>query len=123
MKKAAVFLLFCSLFGALAFVAAKKSLVGHWHALYGNGVKGSTVFRKDGTYEATFEGSTWKVGGQYKLDGTTSTITDTTCGTNYWGKYSATWYSDDSVRMTAIEDSCTGRKANADGMVLVKEKM
>jgi hypothetical protein len=123
MKKHLVLLLLCPFVGVLAFIPAKRSLVGHWHAFYGNGVKGNAVFRKDGTYEATFEGSAWKVGGQYKLEGNISTITDSTCGMGYWAKYKATWYSDDSLRMTAIEDSCTGRKANADGAVMVREKM
>ena len=122
MKKHLFLLLLCPLASALAFIPAKRSLVGHWRTLYGNGVKGNAVFREDGTFEATFQGSTWKVGGQYKLDGDMSTITDSTCGMGYWGKYRATWYSDDSLRMAAIEDSCTGRKENADGAVMVREK-
>ena len=123
MKKLLLLLPLCSLLILFAFMPPKKRIVGHWTMSYGNGIKGKAVFRSDGTYEATFEGQQWKVGGQYKQEGDVSTITDSTCGFGYWGKYKSTWYTDDSLRMTAVEDSCTGRKANADGCVMVRVKM
>ena len=105
-----------------AFIPAKRSIVGNWKSFYGNGITGKTSFHSDGTYEATFDGQAWKVGGTYKVDGDVQSITDSTCGFGYWAKYKATWYTDDSVRMTAVEDSCQGRKANADGMVMTRVK-
>ena len=107
---------------AFTFIPARKSVVGHWRAAYGDGTKGKVVFRTDGTYEATFDGQTWKVGGQYKMDADISTVTDSTCGFGYWAKYKAAWYTDDSLRMTVIEDSCAGRRADADNSVMVRVK-
>ena len=106
----------------LAFSPAKKSIVGHWKMSYGNGMTGKAQFNSDGTYEATFDGQDWKVGGTYKEDGGITMITDSVCGNGYWGKYKSKWYTDDSLRTTAIEDSCSGRKANADGAVMVRQK-
>jgi hypothetical protein len=124
MKKYLKFALLFAVSGAFAFtlIPLKRSMVGHWRVAFGDGIKGNVVFRSNGTYEATFDGQTWKVGGQYKLDGDLSTITDSSCGFGYWAKYKATWYTDDSLRMTVIEDSCTGRRADADNSVMVREK-
>jgi len=101
---------------------AGKSLVGRWKAAYGNRMSGHLILRSNGTYDADFDGQSWKVGGHYKVQGSTVTISDSVCGFGYWGKYQCTWYSDDSVRETVLTDSCSGRKGNADGMVLVRDK-
>ena len=105
-----------------AFAVTGKTFIGHWKVAWGNGSKGHVVFRKDGTAEATFDGETWKVGGPYKVEGNTVSIADSSCGLTYWASYTAHWFSDDSVRMTIIEDTCTGRKADVDGSVMVREK-
>ena len=121
MKKLVMILPLAAMVG-LVFAFAGKSLVGHWRAKYGNGPTGQIVFRSNGTAEATFDKETWKVGGPFKVQGNTVSISDSTCGLGYWGKYSATWYSDDSVRFKVIKDSCTGRRMNCDGAVIVREK-
>jgi hypothetical protein len=122
MKKNHFLVALCALFVVgFAFVAS-RTLVGHWSARYGNGDKGHVVFRTDGTVEATFESTTWKVGGPYKVDGSTLSISDSSCGLGYWSTYKTSWYSDDSVRATLIEDTCTGRKSCVDGAVLVRMK-
>lgn len=125
MKKNHFLVAFCALFvvGGVVFAfVARKTFVGHWRVHYGNGDWGNVVFRTDGTAEATFDGTTWKVGGPYKQEGTTLTMADSTCGFGYWARYKATWYSDDSVRTTLIEDTCTGRKNSVAGAVLVRER-
>jgi hypothetical protein len=106
----------------LSATHSPRTMTGKWNVAYANKIGGVMVFQRDGHFEATFTGQTWKVGGQYKLDGTTVSVQDSTCGFGYWGKYSATWYSDDSVKLVAVEDSCSGRKMNGDGMVLVRAK-
>jgi len=106
----------------LAFNAGRRSLVGHWNVAYGNNISGEMVCQADGHFEATFTGQTWKVGGQFKSDGSTVSVQDSTCGFGYWGTYKTIWYSDDSVKFTALEDSCSGRKYNGDGAVLVRAK-
>lgn len=122
MKKNQIFVVLCTVvIATMAFVAA-KSFVGHWNVTYGNGEKGHVVFRKDGTNEATFDHSTWKVGGQYRVEGSTMSIADSSCGLGYWGTYKSNWYSEDSVRMSLVSDTCTGRKTSVDGAVLVRAK-
>jgi len=103
-------------------LSSGKSLVGRWKAAYGNQMSGHLVLRSDGTYDADFDGQSWKVEGHYKVHGNTISITDSVCGFGYWGAYQCTWYSADSVRAAVVTDSCSGRKGNADGMVLVREK-
>lgn len=122
MKKDHLIVALCALFVVgIAFVA-RKSFVGHWRVHYGNGDRGNVVFRSNGTAEATFDGTDWKVGGPYKEEGTTLTMADSTCGLGYWATYKATWYSDDSVQTTLVEDTCTGRKNSVNGAVLVRAK-
>ncbi|HEY4110847.1 hypothetical protein [Puia sp.] len=111
----------CLLF-LVAFTDGGKSLVGRWKAAYGNKITGEMVLQSNGHFDATFTGQTWKVGGEYKMDGSTLSITDTSCGYGYWAKYKSQWYSDDSVKFIVIEDSCSGRRANGDGIVLVRMK-
>jgi len=108
-----IFLLF-------SFADGGRSIVGRWKAAYGDGHTGEMVMQSNGHFEATFAGETWKVGGAYKSDENTVSVSDSTCGFGYWGKYRTHWYSDDSVRISVIEDSCTGRKGNGDGAVLVR---
>ena len=104
-----------------AAIAAGHSFVGRWKVAYGNGISGHVVFTSSHV-EATFDGQTWKVGGPYKVDGNKVMISDSTCGLGYWGKYNVTWYSNDSAKATLIEDSCSGRRMNVDGSVMVREK-
>jgi hypothetical protein len=104
-----------------AWIAAGHSFLGHWRVAYGNGVTGHVVFTSKHV-EATFDGQTWKVGGPYKVEGNNVMISDSTCGFGYWGKYKVTWYSNDSAKATLVEDSCSGRKMNVNGSVMVREK-
>jgi hypothetical protein len=120
MKKNHLLLALCAVL-AFAFVAG-RTFVGHWKVAYGNGAKGFVVFRKDGTNEATFTNENWKVGGRYKVEGNTVSITDSSCGLNYWASYKVNWFSDDSVQVTVIQDSCMGRKGSVDGSVMVRMK-
>jgi hypothetical protein len=121
MKKNQLLFALCAVL-LCAFAVAGKSIVGHWKVAYGNGASGYVEFRKDGTDEATFTGQTWKVGGQYKVEGNKVSIADSSCGLTYWGSYKVTWLSDDSVRSVVIEDTCSGRKGSVDGSVMVRMK-
>ncbi|HTR28300.1 MAG TPA: hypothetical protein VMH27_03465 [Puia sp.] len=121
MKNFLIALPLCAAIGTtLAF--AGHSLIGRWNAAYGNGPKGKMVFRNNGTFEATFTGQKWKVGGQYKVTGNTVAFSDSTCGFGYWGQYQMTWYSDDSVMAKVIADTCSGRRGNGNGAVIVRAR-
>ncbi|HVU94053.1 MAG TPA: hypothetical protein VHE34_02475 [Puia sp.] len=116
------FLAAICIFLLFSFVGARRSLVGHWKVAYGNKHTGEMVCHSNGHFEATFKGETWKVGGEYKSDGATVSISDSSCGFGYWAKYRTNWFSDDSVSFSVIEDSCSGRKSDGDGAVLVRMK-
>jgi hypothetical protein len=121
MKKLLMILPLVAVVG-MVFAFAVRPIVGTWSATYGNGAPGKVVFRSNGTYTAEFTGQGWSVSGKYKLDGNTATITDSICGFGYWARYTSKWASNDSVSFTAVTDTCSGRKATAGGMVLVRQK-
>ena len=122
MKKNVLFFALCAAFAVTTAFVAGNTIVGHWSVSYGDGSHGYAVFNKDGSCEATFTGQSWKVGGSYKEKSNTLSITDSICGFKYWASYKTTWYSDDSMQVVVIEDTCSGRKRSIDGSVLVRMK-
>lgn len=121
MKKNTLVLPLCAVIGT-ALALAGHSLVGSWKAAYGDGITGKMVVRSNGTFLATFDQRTFKVGGRYKFDGNTLSIADSSCGLRYWAKYGVDWLTDDSIRITVIEDTCAGRRGDGNGAVLVRAK-
>jgi hypothetical protein len=121
MKKNLLVLPICAAIG-LGMAIAGHSLVGNWNVAYGNGLSGRMSFKNNGTYQATFTGHEWKIGGDYKIQGNVVAFTDSVCGLHYWGKYKLDWYSDDSASVTVVEDSCAGRRSNGDGATVVRAK-
>lgn len=116
--------LFYACFAILVFScnSPKKNLVGKWTVHYSSGQPISVDFRENGTFESTIPADHYTVGGEYKLEGDVLSITDTSCGKNYWGKYKATFFSNDSVYSALIEDSCSGRRSAADKATLIRVK-
>lgn len=121
MKKLLLILPLVAVMG-MVFAFAGIPIVGVWNAQYGMGAPGKVTFRSNGTYEAEYTGQGWKVGGKYKVEGNTASISDSVCGFGYWAKYTSKWATNDSVSFTVVSDTCRGRKASADGMVLVRQK-
>ena len=111
------------LLAIFAFMPEKNGLVGHWTFNYPGGQTVSIEFRDDGTFEAVIPAEQFTVGGQYNLKDDILSISDSSCGKNYWGTYRETFFSDDSVYSTVIEDSCTGRRSAADKATLIRVKM
>ena len=106
-----------------AFMPQTKTLVGHWTIHYPNGQQASIEFREDGSFETVIPAEQFTVGGQYKLNEDILSISDSSCGSNYWGTYKETFINGDSVYSVVIEDSCTGRRSAADKVTLVRVKM
>jgi hypothetical protein len=102
-----------------AFIPPKHNPVGHWRISYSNGSEDYVDFYKGGTFKNfTTEGKLIHQG-NYKLDGDVMSINDKEgCGDTYWATYKLTFYSEDSVLNTAIEDSCSGRREAVTGSVL-----
>jgi hypothetical protein len=102
-----------------AFIPPKHNPVGHWRISYSNGSEDYVDFYKGGTFKNfTTEGKLIHQG-NYKLDGDVMSINDKEgCGDTYWATYKLTFYSEDSVLNTAMEDSCSGRREAVTGSVL-----
>jgi hypothetical protein len=100
----------------------KETLVGTWKINYPNGSQVTIIFRNNGTIRAEIPSEHFTVEGKYKVKGDILYVTDSTCGTGYWGKYKSKFFSNDSVFSESIEDSCMGRKNTVDKQTLVRVK-
>jgi hypothetical protein len=122
MKKLIFLLAACCLFVLIAFIVPQKNIVGTWTITYKDGKTSTIDFRKDGTFKVAIPAEQFTVEGKYKFKDDILSITDSTCGTNYWGKYKGKFMGADSIYSTVIEDSCTGRRMSADKTTLVRTK-
>jgi hypothetical protein len=122
MKKSFLLLLFCSILEILAFNAPKKGLIGLWKITYRSG-HAEADFRSDGSFKAVDDKGGFDINGKYKFKGDVLYISDSTCGTGYWGKYKPSFVNEDSISSVVIEDSCVGRKIVCDGATLVRKKV
>ena len=122
MKKSMLLIPACLVFAIIAFIPPKKNLVGSWVIKWPSGTNVNIDFRGDGTVKAGIPAENFTVEGKYKYKGDIITLTDSTCGKNYWGKYKVTFLSDDSAYSVAVEDSCMGRKSAMDKATLVRVK-
>lgn len=117
------FLLFAGLLmTGFAFVGLKESLVGTWKINYPSGSQVTIIFRNNGTIRAEIPSEHFTVEGKYKVKGDVLYVTDSTCGTGYWGKYKSKFFTNDSVYSESIEDSCMGRKMTVDKQTLIRVK-
>ena len=103
-----------------AFTPPKYSLVGQWTLLYSDGsASGEYIFfKEDSTYIITLSNEQVGERGMYFLKDSIffiKNIVDHACGKDYWGKYNLTFYGNDSVHFSLIEDTCTARKTDIVG--------
>jgi hypothetical protein len=123
MKKIFIALPLLFLVLILAFSAPQKSMVGKWVIHYGQGQNINLDFRKDGTVSVAIPAEQFTVTGKYKLKDDILYLSDSTCGSNYWGKYKESFITDDSVYSTMVEDSCMPRKSAVDKATFIRVKM
>lgn len=106
---------------AFAFTPQKHNPVGHWKISYTNGLNEYVDFYKDGTFKSVSIDGQLTHQGNYKMSDDVISVNDKEgCGDNYWGTYKLTFYTEDSVLNTVVEDSCTGRREAVNGSVLVR---
>ena len=122
MKKIYLLLTLLLLVTIFSFVKISNSIVGNWKIVYPAGALVSLEFRKNGTFRTEIPSEHFTIEGKYKMKGDMLLISDTSCGTGYWGKYKYTFLGNDSLHSSAIEDSCSGRKATADNATWVRVK-
>ena len=103
----------------LGFIPPRHNPVGHWRISYPNGSEDYVDFYKDGTFKNFTTSGKLIHQGAYKFNGDVISINDKEgCGDTYWATYKLTFYSEDSVLNTVMEDSCSGRKEVVNGSVL-----
>lgn len=112
-----IFLLFAFM------VPTKKDITGHWVIYYGQGEKITLNFKTDGTFLGEIPAEHFVVAGEYKFQNDILSMSDTSCNKNYWGKYKETFFTNDSVFSTVIEDSCQPRRSAADKATMIRVKM
>ena len=86
-------------------------MVGRWQQR----IKGATLlfnFRSDGSYDYFVNGKSY-TSGHYFVRQDTTGIADSRCNANYFGTYKIDFYAPDSVRFSAIQDTCQDRRQAA----------
>lgn len=79
------------------------------------------VFKKDSIIDGLLQGKAF-VSGKYFMKNDTCWITDPICNSSIWANYKFTFYAQDSIRMTRIKDTCTGRIEGMHNVTIVKIK-
>jgi hypothetical protein len=96
---------------ALSFIPPKHDLVGRWITYNTDGSIGYVDFTKEGTFKVTSTAGEVYHQGNYKLENDVFSINDKEgCGDTYWGTYKFSFVNDDSVQISVMTDTCTGRR-------------
>jgi hypothetical protein len=102
-----------------AFISPKYSLIGQWSILNLDGSpSGENVdFKEDNTYTIALPDGQIGEKGNYDLKDSVFSIKNIkdVCGKDYWGKYKITFYGNDSVHFTLINDTCSERRMDLVG--------
>src|ERR1700733_39918 len=107
LRVAVVFIVMC----AFTIIPPKHDIVGRWITYNTDGTIGYVDFAKDGSFKVTSTDGQLYHSGHYKLDNDVFSVNDKEgCGDNYWGTYKLTFIGENSSHVTAITDSCTGRR-------------
>lgn len=110
MKKVRILLLSLITLTALSFVTPPNTLVGRWQQT----VKGATallVFRANNTFDIFINNKVF-TSGKYTVRQDTFALADPACHMDYYGTYKLDFFAPDSVRFTAIADTCNGRRSD-----------
>ena len=101
----------------LSFTNPPSALVGRWQKRLPNGIVLGVFFRSDSSYLGSLNGKIF-VNGKYYMQQDTFAVSDPGCGLTYYGTYKFQFFANDSVRFTAIQDTCRGRRRGSDGLTL-----
>lgn len=108
--------MFCVL---CAFVAS-PDLKGKWTVFPVNDDSYNVEFKDDGTYVVSTTQSTETINGKYMQTDDTLAIMDEGCG-DVWGKYQITFFGNDSLQLKGIDDACSDRMHNVDGLAAKRQ--
>ncbi|WP_460976561.1 hypothetical protein [Spirosoma knui] len=117
MKKVVCFSLVSLAVAAVSFIQPPDLLVGRWQLKSPDGSSVVTVFRADGTNDIFVNGKTF-VSGKYSVRQDTLLYADPICNVAYYGTYKLDFFTQDSVRLTVLADTCGGRRRGFDKITL-----
>ena len=123
MKQAIKFLAVVSVMATSAFIPPKHHITGRWMEHNPDGSKAYVDFNSAGTFNEYSKGKLIHKG-NYKFNDPVISISGKKdgCGDGYWAKYKLTFHGNDSIAVTAIEDSCTPRRESVNGSGLSRIK-
>lgn len=123
MKQAIKIFAVAFVMGTLAFTPPKHHITGRWIEQNPDGSKSYVDFNSNGTFNEYFKEKLVHHG-NYKYNDPEIFISGKKdgCGDGYWAKYKLTFYGNDSISVSAIEDSCTPRRKSVNGSGLRRLK-
>jgi hypothetical protein len=113
MKKALIVSLAITALTAVSFMTPPNPLVGHWQQRWRSGAIMLVNFRSDSSYDAFVNGKAF-TSGKYYVRQDTVGVSDGVCNMNYYGRYKMSFFAQDSLRWTVIDDTCGGRRRGTD---------
>jgi hypothetical protein len=97
-----------------SFISFPHDLTGTWMSKGSDSSKVFLKFDSNGNFKVTV-GNSIENQGHYVFKNDTFTMYDANCGLSVGGKYKLTFFTEDSVSFTLINDSCKGRAGEVDG--------
>lgn len=110
MKKQSIIFLAALALATLSFIAPPDTLVGRWQQRF-RGANALLVFRADDTFDVFINGKAL-THGKYSVRQDTMAMADPRCNAAYYGTYKLGFITPDSVRFTAIQDTCKARNGS-----------
>lgn len=97
----------------------KHTIYGNWSVKFKSGPQAEVRFRNNGSHDYYVDGKLFSSGKSVFLNDTLKTY-DPICKDQgeYYGTYKIDFLEGDSIRFTAIADSCEPRRYDMDGAVL-----
>ena len=103
----------------VSFIQPPNRLVGRWQKRLPDGSVGMGIFRSDSSYDLVVNGKVF-ISGKYYVRQDTLVESDGAC--RLPGTYRLHFFTQDSVRLTVIRDSCHGRREGYDGLTMGRVK-
>lgn len=108
MKKVCFLLLTGLSLAAVSFTNPPNTLLGRWQWKLPNGLPALLVIRADGTIDMFINGKAYATSKYYVRQDTVG-FAGPGCNINYYGTYKFSFPAQDSLRLTVLSDTCSGR--------------
>ena len=114
MNNLIIFLSMLAVVGCSNNQQTPPSIQGRWASQFADGDDVLAVFRKDGTLDF-FVNDKLFVTANYSFANDTLRASDPFCSSDYYASYKVDFISADSMRFSALQDTCRPRKRDLDG--------